>query len=254
MPEETFPSTQSASRRRNAPEESSGGGGKILAIILTVLVLGLGFALFKSNRSAGAQAEKDVFTISTLNSNINELRTKLVLEQGNAGVARSNQQSILDRRTTEAMLMSNRVVQTALLLSNAQHQAQSAQTDLQTKAAAIASLEAARDDLSLRLEPLPSLNKEISDLKNKLTLVTRERDQTMEALGRSRLDFANLERKLDDLPFLQLQARRAEESAELRRRAASNQRIDASDPRVRLELQPDGTVRPVIAASAAPKK
>ena len=93
MPEET--STLSAGRRRSQSEES--GGGKILPIILTVLVLGLGFALYKRHDSAGAQAEKDTFAISTLTSNVTELRTKIVLEQGNAGVAQTNRQAMLDQ-------------------------------------------------------------------------------------------------------------------------------------------------------------
>jgi hypothetical protein len=251
MPEET--SAPIPTRRRNQPEES-GGGGKILSIILIVLVLGLGFALFKRNGSATAQGEKDALTISNLTASINELKTKVVLEQGNAGVSQSNHLAVLDRRTAELVMTSNRLVQTALLLSNAQHQAQSAQMDLQTKAAAHAALEAERDDLLLRLEPIPSLFKEISDLKQRQTQAMFERDQNAEALGRARLEKADLERKLEDPLFLRLQERRVLESAEMRQRAAAGQRIDASDPRVRLELQPDGTVRSTVTASAAPKK
>ena len=87
MPEETSAPNPPASRRRNAPEESGGGGSKVLAIILGLLVLGLGFALFKRNSAAAAQTEKYTTEIATLKSNLLELTTRLAKETNNAFVA-----------------------------------------------------------------------------------------------------------------------------------------------------------------------
>ena len=53
MSEESSAPNPPAGRRRSSPEES-GGGGKALNIILILLVLGLGFALFKAKSGGGA--------------------------------------------------------------------------------------------------------------------------------------------------------------------------------------------------------
>jgi hypothetical protein len=63
------------------------------------------------------------------------------------------------------------------------------------------------------------------------------------------MENAELDRKLQDLAFLRLQAKRVAESAEIRQRTAAGQRINNYDRRVRLELQPDGTVQPAVTAS-----
>src|SRR6266487_3628935 len=102
MPEESSVPKPPAGRRRNAPEESGGGGGKVLAIILGLLVLGLGFALFKRNSGAAAQTEKYTTEIATQKSDILELSTRLVKETNSAFVAQSNLQAVLDRRTAES--------------------------------------------------------------------------------------------------------------------------------------------------------
>lgn len=254
MSEQTSLSTETTGRRQRKNVEEQSGGGKILPIILLVLVLGLGFALFKRNSSANAQADNYAATNSMLASNITELRTKLMLEHGNAGVVQTNHQAMLDRANAQVGVFSNRLVQSALLLSNAQHQVQTAQIDLQAKAAAVASLEAERNDLQLRLEPIPSLAKEIADMKQRQAQAMFERDRNAEALGRVSLEKADLERKLEDPLFLRVQERRVLEAAELRQRAAAGQRINISDPRMQLKLQPDGSVLPVVTAVATPRK
>jgi hypothetical protein len=257
MPEETSPTQPAVEPRgrrssRQAPEES--GGSKTLVIILLVLIAGLGFALFKRNSSAGTQSEKDAGTISMLTSNVAELRTKLVLEHGNAAVAQTNHQAVLDRRTAELLTASNRLVQTSLLLARAQEEMHAAQAELPAKAVAIAALEAQRDELQRQAATIPALQREVVDSKEKLNQVYLAQATLYDTLGRVRLEVADLERKLHDPLFLRFQERRVLEEAEIRQKAAAKERINTSDPRVRLELQPDGTVRPAIAASAQPRK
>lgn len=252
MSEPTFPAAETPKRRRASEEESS--GGKALLITLLVIALGLGFAWFKRHSGANAQADKDAAAISLLTSNVAELKTKLVLEQGNTSVAQTNQQAALDRRTAELMTVSNRVVQTSLRLEDARQEARAVQAELPAKAVAIAILEAQRDELQRQAALVPALQDESAAWKKKLGETQLELAALHEQLGRARLERADLERKLEDPLFLRTQERRVMEAVEARQRAAAGQRIDASDKRVRLELQPDGTVRPVFAADATGKK
>src|SRR5262245_22135740 len=112
MPEETSTPNPPAGRRRNAPEESGGGGSKVLVSILVLLVLGLGFALFKRSSGTGAQTEKYTSEIATLKSNVFEFSNKVDKAVSAALIVQSNLQAGLDRRTAEVTLFSNRVVQT----------------------------------------------------------------------------------------------------------------------------------------------
>ena len=230
--------------------EGSGSGMKIVAVILA-LVAGLtGYALYNSKGAATQQAEADAKSIATLSNQVNELRTKLALETGMQGIVQSNHQFALTRRTAELIGTSNRLVQTALLLSNAQYEAHLAQGQLPPQAAAIATLEAHRDQLLRELTVIPGLQREIADLKDRNQQALFAQAAQQEVLSRIRTEKAGLERLLEDPAFLRLQANRSEDAIELRQRAAANRRTRSTDPRVRLDLQPDGTVRPATAAAA----
>ncbi len=253
MPEETSTPNEPTKRRSTKPsaEES---GGKILPIILLVLVLGLGFALFKRNGSANEQAESDARSIASISNQVSELRTKLALEQSNLGVAQTNHLAAISRRTSELMTASNRLVQTSLLFDHTQQETRAAQGELPARVAAIATLEAQRDELQRQAAVIPNLQSEVAELKEKLNQARFAQASLYDTLGRVRLELADLERNLEDPLFLHLQERRVVEAAEIRQRAAAKQPVTTSDPRVRLELLPDGTVRPAIAASAQPRK
>ena len=217
---------------------------KILAVILAVGLGATGFCFYKSKESASQHVDADAKTIGSLSNQVNELRTRLAMETGLQGIAQSNLQFTLGRRTGELSVVSNRHFQTVLLLSNAQHEAHAAQSMLPPKAATIASLEAHRDQLLRDLEVLPALQREITDLKQRSQQAQFAQAALQETASRLRTEKANLERLLDDPAFLRLQASRSEDAAETRQRLGSKQALRSSDPRVRLELQPDGSVRP----------
>jgi DNA repair exonuclease SbcCD ATPase subunit len=231
-------------RDNSESNEESGSGMKVLAAFLAVGLGAIGFFFYKSKEAAVQQANADAKTIATLSNQVSEVRTRLAMETGMQGIAQSNLQYAVSRRTGELSVVSNRHFQTTLLLSNAQHEAHAAQSQLPTKAANIASLEAHRDQLIRDLEVIPALQREIAELRRRLQEITFAQAATQETISRLRTEKANLERLLDDLSFLRLQASRSEDAAELRQRAASKQPIRAGDSRVRLELQPDGSVRP----------
>lgn len=253
MPEETSIPNQPATRRRNAPEES-GGGGKVLPIILGLLVLGLGFALFKRNSGASALSEKHMNEVATLKSNMLELTTRLSKETNGAFVAQSNLQAVLDRRTAEAVSFSNRLVQTRQHLERAEAELLAARNEISAKATTLGALEVQRDESQRQAAVVPGMELEIASLKAKLNKGQFDFVALKDTLGRVSSEKADLERKLQDPLFLRRQALRIEEAAELRQRAAANQPIKILDPRVLLDLQPDGTVRPAIATSTPPKK
>lgn len=256
MSEEINAPEAGAGRRRttNKAPESTGGAFKIIAILLALVAAGLGYALYHKGAHSGAQADADAKTIGSLSNQVGELRTKLALEHSNLEVAQSNHQALIHRRTAELNVTSNRLVQTTLLLDRAREETHIAQSQLPAQAAAIATLEARRDELQREVMLIPGWVNEAAEWKKKFQESQFSQAALQESLGRALTEKAGLERKLEDPAFLRLQARRADEAIELRQRAAANQRINPTDPRVRLDLQPDGTIRPALTATKAAEK
>lgn len=256
MSEEINAPEAGSGRRRtaNKPEESSGGAFKVIAIILALVAAGLGYALYQKGAHSGAQADADAKTIGSLSNQVSELRTKLALERSNLEVAQSNHQALIHRRIAELNVTSNRLVQTTLLLDRAREETHMAQSQLPAQAAAIATLEARRDELQREVALIPGLQREVAEWKGKFQQAQFSQAALQETLGRALTEKAGLERKLEDPAFLRLQARRADEAIELRQRAAANQRINPKDPRIRLDLQPDGSIRPALTATKEAEK
>jgi len=254
MPEEASTPNQPAGRRRNAAEESSGGGAKIVIVILVLLVLGLGFALFK--RSSGVASESATFTneIATLRSNVVQFSNKVAMVESTNSTAVSSLQAVLDRRTAEITSFSNRLVQTRQQLEREEAALLAARNEISTKATALGALEVHRDESLRQAAVIPGLELEVASLKARLNKGQFDYVALQETLGRVSSEKAELERKLEDPLFLRRQATRVEQAAELRQRAAAKQPIKLVDPRVMLDLQPDGTVRPAVATSAQPRK
>ncbi len=241
-------------RDNSDTNEESGSGMKVMAGFLAVGLAATGFFFYKSKEAAAQQSDADAKTIATLSNQVSEVRTRLAMETGMNGIGQSNLQFQVSKRTGELAVTSNRLFQTALLLSNAQHQAQSAENQLPGKAAAIATLEAHRDQLLRELEVIPGLQREIAELKQRNQTAQVAAAGVQETLSRLRTEKANLERLLDDPAFLRVQASRAEDAAASRQRLAAKGSLKASDSRVRLELQPDGSVRPAVPDAAATAK
>ena len=249
------PSLQGRIRKSSrGSSDASDGGSKTILIVAAVLIVVLAFVLYRRNSSANAQAEADAKAMASLSNDVTILRTKLALEVSTAGVAQSNHQATLDHRTAEFLTLSNRLGQISLLLEQAQQSKQAAQNELADKTAAMATVEAQQEEMRRQITTIPELQREAAELNARLYQASGAQASLNETLGRTRLELADLHRQLQDPNFLRLQEKRAQEAAELRQRAAAHRRIDTSDPRVRLELQPDGTVRSAIATVAPPRK
>ena len=248
MPEESTTPTQPATRRRNEPEES-GGGGKILAIILGLAVLGLAFALFKSKNGVAAQEEKLTTDIAIQKSNVVEYSTRLATETNKALVVQSNLQALLDRRMAELASTSNRLVQTRQQLERTEADLYTIRNELAAKITALGAAEAQRDEFQRQAAAVPHLERETAMAKEKFNKGLLDLATMQETLGLVRAEKADLERKMQDPLFLRRQATRVEQAALQRQRTAANQPVKIADPRVLLDLQPDGTVRPAVATS-----
>lgn len=253
MPEESSTPNPPAGRRRNAQEES-GGGGKVLPIVLGLIILGLGYALYKRSGGDTSQIQNYTNQIAGLTATNLELVTRLTQATNNASLAQSNLHAMLDRRTAELMSFSNRLVQTRQQLEREEAALVAARGDVSAKATSLGTLEAQRDECQRQAAVIPALELEVAAQKAKHNKVLFDYVALQETFGRVSLDKADLERKLQDPLFLRRQAVRVEQAAELRQRAAANQPIKIADPRLILDLQPDGTVRPAITSSTSPKK
>ncbi|MEK7674990.1 MAG: hypothetical protein AAB676_04030 [Verrucomicrobiota bacterium] len=227
---------------------------KTAFIVLSLICIVLAVALYRRHSGALQAGEAAAKAQQSLSNEVAELRTKLALATSDSAVVQSNQQRVIERHLSELAATSNRFVQANLQLAAAQQEARAAQTELQTKMAAIALLEAQRDESGRRLEAASALQKELAETKQKLAQSLGESGTLEQALGRLRVEKADLESKIEDPVFLRLQAKKVADQAALRRRLASARRIDASDPRVRLELQQDGSVHPVIPGNSEDKK
>jgi hypothetical protein len=219
---------------------------KTIAIILGLIAAGLAFGLYKRNASATAEVATAVTTHQTLSNQVAELRTKLALEQGTSGQTVSNLDYLVKRRDASLAYTSNRLVQANLLLKSAENQARVAQENLQAKTARLAVVEDERDQLAQRLEGRSTLESQINALKAELAEAARAREAVDGEVRQLELEKTELARKLYDLGFLRLQLARAEEDADLKRRLARSGAKASVSSKARLELQADGTVRPLL--------
>lgn len=221
---------------------------KALVVILALLTALFGFLYF-SQKSALTAAQEAVESSKTNHAaQVQKLQTEFTYTNAVASDTRSNLQYLLDRRTADLLVFSNRLVQANLLIKTAQDETRAAQVNLQGLAAGNAVLEVERDDFMRQLKAIPRLEEQLAGVRKQLAAATAERDRLVAELQTAHLDHAELSRRLDDPVFLRTQTEKARDAAALRRQTATRQ-VSATDRRLALELQPDGTVRP-----AAPEK
>jgi chromosome segregation ATPase len=219
---------------------------KAFVIILSVACVGLAYGLYQSNSSAGREATAAETQLKAFTNQVDELKTKLMMTQGDANHAQSNLQYLVNLRVGDLANTSNRLVQLNLLYRAAQTEARTAQSELQSLAGKLAVLEAERDGLQRGLAAVPVLERRVVEMRDKLASAVSERNSLLQELGKLEVDKADLQRKLEDIGFLRTQLARVEENAALLRRLAKAGHSAALDSKARLELLDDGTVRPAI--------
>ena len=219
---------------------------KVPVIILSLVSVGLAYGLYQRNSSAGTETEQAVKQFESMSNQVAEVRTKLALEQGTSIQSLSNAQNAVTRRTSDLLQLSNRLVQTTLLLKASQAEARDAHTSLQSKAAQIAVLESQQGDVQRQLQVIPDLRRQLAETKEQSSPIAAERDSLAHENRRLSLELADNFRKLNDPAFLKLQLDRAQQDMETRIRLAKAGSSVTVDKKSRLELQPDGTVRAVV--------
>ena len=224
---------------------------KAVAIVALLVAAGLGVVLFKTRASTAKTEEAAAAQFQASSNQLAELRTKLALEQGTATQAASNLQHVIDRRTADMIGFSNRLVQANLLVSAARAENAAAQTELQAKSTRIGTLEAKQEELLRRGDAVAPLQTQMARLNERLQSVMRDREFLTAEVRRMELEKNETQAKLADPKFLRIQADKAEEEMELRRRAASARAGARADSRSRVELLPDGSVK--LAPPAAPQ-
>lgn len=215
---------------------------KAALILLALLTAGSGWLLLQKNaalQDAEARlASNDVARASA----VKQFQTELMLTNLAAGDARSNLQHLVEVRTSHLHVFSNRLVQANLLLQAAQQDARTAQGEAQQLAAGNAVLATRQEDLAARLQALERQRDELASSRQQTAEAARERDRLAAQVQGLRVELAGLLGKLEDPAFLRNQLDKAEDTLALRRKAAAGA-LRASDPRLPLQLQADGSVR-----------
>jgi chromosome segregation ATPase len=227
---------------------------KSAVIILGIICVLLSYAIYKKSDSANKQIEAMATNQVSLTNQIKEVTTKLMMSEGTGHTAKSNLQFLVDKRTSDLNIVSNRLVQTHLLYQDAQKSAHATDEQLQARVARIAVLEAEIESLRRAAAAVandPSA-REAESLRKQLAAVSRERDALKTQFGTLQVQHADLESRLLDVEFLNRQLKDAEEAAEIRRRMASSRAGASPDKRMKLELQPDGTVKYVTPPPSPP--
>jgi chromosome segregation ATPase len=226
---------------------------KALIVILGLICAALAYGLYQRGANVDAEAAATFKLLEAQTNQIRQVETKLALEQGTSSQSISNLQYHLSKRDASLNYTSNRLVQANLLVSTAQSETRTIQPELASKAAQIAVLEGEREALARRLTVIPSLEKQLADLKIRFDGVSTDHDFLDSEVRRLEVEKADLERKLTDTSFLRTQLAKAEEDAELRRRLVKAGTSASVSSKARLELQADGTVRPFLPVATQAK-
>jgi len=215
---------------------------KAALLILSLLTAGAGW-LFLQKSSALTEAEAKLASNDVARATLTkQFQTELMLTNLAAGDVRSNLQHLVDVRTSHLHIFSNRLVQANLLLQAAQQEARTAQGEAQQLAAGNAVLAARQEDLAGRLQSMGRLQDDLAASRRQTAEAVRERDRLAAELQALRVELAGLDGKLADPAFLRTQVEKTEDALDLRRKAAAGA-LRASDRRLPLELQADGSVR-----------
>ena len=227
---------------------------KAVVIILGLACVGLAFGYYNRNTTAAREVEEALKHHHSLSNQVMQLETKLAMVTGTSSQLQSNLQSTLDRRVAQLSATSNRLVQVGLLLTAAQAEKAAVQSELQGKTAQFAVAERERDEFRIQAATIPSLQNQLADARQKVAKATADLEFLITENGRLQVEKNEVMAKLDDVGFLRTQLAKAEDNAELQRRLAKAGQNAPVDKKAPLELQPDGTVRPLSVVGTEAKK
>jgi chromosome segregation ATPase len=260
---------------------------KAATIILVIIALGLGGALFYRHTQAVKIQRENQDEIAKLSKSLEETKTKLDDQERIAMILRTN----LTLTSQELDAISNTYVKVTADLRRTQADAKAAaeaakaaeeasKAELAKKDSQINQLQSQGDELNKKISGLDTalgnLNKQIADTESKLAAAEGDREFLLKELKRMQAEKAELERQFNDLALLRTQVAKLKEELSVSRRlewirmgiygAAANKKgaellmsgINPPEPRsnynLNVELRQDGGATIVPPQTNAPPK
>jgi hypothetical protein len=187
-------------------------------IILAVLSLGLGIALFTTKRQAAEEKHKDTQTITEKSNQVVQLTADLG-EQKQVNVLLSNDLSVV---RTDATAISNNFTEVKATLEKTEKSLEETKQEVARRDAKIADLEKQNQDLDLRATDLSTaitnLTGEIAETRRKLSASEGDKAFLEKELKRMMSEKAELERQFNDIDVVRRQVAKLREELNVSRR------------------------------------
>jgi DNA repair exonuclease SbcCD ATPase subunit len=195
---------------------------KAAIIILVILSLGLGGALFWRHTTATRDKKVDVSEKTYLTNQLNETRGKLDERDQLASFLQKNlddSQQRLSEKSNELVRVSGTLAKTQ---QDAQAAAESAKAEMAKRDAKINELEAQNTALDKQANDLKgaigNLEKSIAETEKKLAASEGDREFLLKELKRLQAEKAELERQFNDLSVLRTQVAKLKDELSIARR------------------------------------
>lgn len=191
---------------------------RIGAVILVVVCVGLGIALFATKRKASEEKAKDNDTIVTFSNQLFTVNDQIA-EQRNVNVQLSGD---LSNRNVQINVLTNQIAETTATLASTAETLKTAQAQIEKETARIAELESQNEVLDQRAlnlsNTITNLNMAIEETQRKLNTAEGDRGFLEKELQRLMTEKAELERQFNDLAVLRSQVRKLKEELAISRR------------------------------------
>lgn len=191
---------------------------RIGAVILVVVCVGLGIALFATKRKASEEKAKDNDTIVTFSNQLFTVNDQLA-EQRNVNVQLSGD---LSNRNVHINVLTNQLAETTTTLASTAETLKTAQEQIEKETAKIAELESQNQVLDQRAldlgNTITNLNMAIEEIQRKLSTAEGDKAFLEKELQRLMTEKSERERQFNDLAVLRSQVRKLKEEIAISRR------------------------------------
>ena len=195
---------------------------KALVVILIILALGLGGALYVRNKKADKEKQADVEVISTLSNEVTTTRTKLENQELISLMLETNKNLLATELSKASNSLGRALTELAKTQKDAAAAAETAKAEMAKRDSEIAKLSGTIDDQTKKLTDLNSsinsLSKQIEDTERKLAASEGDREFLLKELKRLQVEKAELERQFNDLALLRSQISKLKEELSVARR------------------------------------
>jgi chromosome segregation ATPase len=191
---------------------------KVVIVILAIVCVGLGLALFAVKQRADDQHKKDAASIASLSDQA-VAATKQVDELGQVNLAYSNELVTTRQEMTQ---FSNSLTAATVTLADTRNSLAGAQNEITNLNTRISDLEAQNKALDQQAVALTNriaqLSASIEETENKLAVAETNRDFLQRELQKQLAEKAELQRKFNDLGELRAQVKKIRDELFVARR------------------------------------